>query len=376
MDSWTWGSLARKLGIASLVGLVAFLIASFCLAQEVPRDVAQPDVPGISLRATPPDFQHLDRGWLKVEFPASVRERVEAAIGDTDTFRSRLSADLGQTVLEHAVVRVARGPEQMAELAPVGSPPPSYASGVAYPVAHLILLSLKAPGSWEATDLEEVLRHELTHLALADALASHPVPLWFNEGFAIRESGELRWQRTRTLWSAQLANRLLTLDEIERAFPLDPSGVSLAYAESADVVRFLMRDADRARFGSLVQRVRAGAAFETALRDAYGIDTRKLEYEWREGLKRQFPPLTMFADGWVLWPAAALLMGIAWFVRRRRAATKLAEWAREEARADAASSAHRPAPAPPPPVAGLDEVPTAVPAIPVVEHEGRWHTLH
>ena len=119
---------------------------------------------------------------------------------------------------------------------------------------------------------------------------------WFNEGFAIHESGELPFLRFRTLWEATVGHRLLPLAGIDRGFPADGTEVSVAYAESADVVRFLMRDDDRARFGSLVQRVRSGAAFERALDDAYDTDLRKLEYEWRDGvLEFVAPRLETFA---------------------------------------------------------------------------------
>ena len=57
----------------------------------------------------------------------------------------------------------------MARLAPPESPPPKYAVGVAYPALKLVLVSLVDPKSFEGTDLVEVLKHELAHVALEDA---------------------------------------------------------------------------------------------------------------------------------------------------------------------------------------------------------------
>jgi hypothetical protein len=371
--------------LASLAALLVLLWGRVVGAQAPdeptmlpPRDVAvlvQPSA--VKLGALPADFERIEAGWLVLEFPASVREQVEAAGRDAQDFRARLSSDLGQPVLSHVLVRVARGPQQMNELAPEGAPPPPYAAGVAYPPLHLILLSLVAPETWEAPDLAEVLRHELTHLALDEAVEDRHVPRWFNEGFAIHESGELALKRLGVLWDATVSHRLLPLADLDRGFPADGAEVGIAYAESADVVRFLMRDDDRARFGSLVQRVKAGTPFERALGDAYSTDLRKLEFEWREEASHRFGLVPMLTGGGALWTLVAALAAVAWIKRRRRAKAKLAQWAREEAEMDAAMAAARGAQRKEPAPADEDEVPPqGRPGVPVIEHDGRYYTLH
>jgi hypothetical protein len=344
-----------------------------------PRDVAVVVQAAAAVLAPPPgDFQRIDDGWLILEFPSSVRARVEPLARAAEDFRAQLAADLGQSVLEHVIVRVARDPDQMAQLAPENAPPFPYAVGMAYPSLHVILLSLLAPGSWETPDLAETLRHELTHVALDEAVAGHHIPRWFDEGLAIHESGEFWGKRFRVLWEATISHRLLSLAALDRGFPADGSEVSIAYAESADVVRFLMRDDDRARFGSLVERVRAGAPFERALEDAYDTDLRKLEYEWREEASRRFGLAPMLTGGGALWTLMAGLSVVAWAKRRSRAKTKLAAWAQEEAEMDAAMKAAREhvAAAQATTDGDVDGLPHIPPAVPFVEHEGRWYTLH
>ncbi len=342
----------------------------------VPRDVSvmvQPEA--AKLPGLPPDFERLEHGWITLELPSSIHDRGEELLRDADETRARISDDFGQPPVERVLVRIGRSPEQMAELAPVGAPPFTYATGMAYPEIRLILLSLLAPQTYEAPDLKEVLRHEIAHLALADAVGGHHVPRWFDEGVAIHESGELALARMKALWDATIAKRVLPLASLDQGFPTDTYEVTEAYAESADFVRFLMRDADRARFGSLLQRVRAGIPFHRTLEDAYGVDVRKLEYQWHEELGRRFGILPMLTGGGVVWALISGLTIAAWVKRRRRAKVKLAEWAREEAEMDAVVAASRiqgaAAQAP-----ADDEVPPRMPSIPVVEHDGRWHTLH
>lgn len=344
-----------------------------------PRDVAvlvQPSA--ATLLPAPADFQRIERGWLTIEFPGSVRDRVEGLARDAEEYRVRLSGEFGQGVLDQALVRVARTPEQMAELAPDGAPPPAYAAGVAYPSAHLALLALQAPGTWEAPDLNELLRHELAHLALSDAVAGHHVPRWFDEGLAIHESGELPWARRMALADASLGRRLLPLADLDRGFPTDRYEVNVAYAESADFVSFLLRDVDRARFGSLVERVRGGTAFDRALEDAYGTDLRKLEFEWREEVSRRFGLVPALTGGGLLWVLIVALAIAAWVKRRRQAKEKLARWAREEAEMAlvvVAADRERAGKAPPIPI-DEDMPARPTPGIPIVEHEGRWYTVH
>jgi hypothetical protein len=340
-----------------------------------PRDVAMVVQPTAAMLGDlPSDFDRIEAGWLVLEFPSSVRLRVEPLVKEAEEFRTHLSSDLGQAVLHDVLVRVARSPEQMAAIAPRGYPPPAYAAGVAYPSMHVILLSLQAPESWEVPDLTELFRHELTHVALTDGVQGQHIPRWFDEGFAIHESGELPWKRLQVLWDASLSRHLIPLPELDRAFPDSGSEVGLAYAESADFVRFLMRDGDRARFGSLVQRVRAGVAFERALEDAYGASARVLEYQWREEVSHHVGLIPAVTGGGALWVVIVALSIAAWGRRRKRAREKLAQWAREEAEAAAASVP------PMPELPGADPagpaVPHRIPSVPVVEHEGRWYTLH
>jgi hypothetical protein len=383
MDGRLLARIARFFAVLAV--LLAPVLASAWPAQALadeqaadlpPRDVSvvvQPDA--AALPPPPGDFLHLDHKWMVLELPASIGDRADSLLHEADAFRVRLAEDFGQPPIDRLTVRIARNPEQMAELAPPSAPPPPYAAGVAYPSVRLIILTLQAPQTWEAPDLAELLRHELTHLALSDAVASHHVPRWFDEGLAIHESDELPWARTKTLWDATLGKHLLPLAYLDQGFPGDTYQVNEAYAESADFVRFLMRDADRARFGSLLQRVRAGVPFERTLEDAYGVDVRTLEYQWREELSHRFGIVPMLTGGGLLWVLMMGLAAAAWVKKRRRAKAKLAEWAREEAEMDAKLAASRAE------LAGVgasldDEVPPRMPSIPVVEHDGRWHTLH
>jgi len=317
----------------------------------------------------PPTYQHSDLGWMTIAYPPSVHERVRPLIEEAQAFKATLTDQLGQSVLEHVDVRIARSADDMAAMAPREVPPPVYASGVAYPSLHLVLLSLTAPTGGVATDMDEVFRHELFHVALEDAVKGHHVPLWFNEGMAIYASREHPWMRLQTLWDATLSRSIIPLRDLDKSFPAQNYEASIAYAESADLVRYLLRDQDQLRFAALIERVRGGQPFDRALGDAYDTDIRKVEYQWREDIAKRYTFAPVLASGTIVWVFALGILVVGYSRKRRRDRATLARWEEEENVLHAAEH---------PPPSELPNVPADIPGrgLPKIEHEGGWHTLH
>ncbi|MEO8796930.1 MAG: peptidase MA family metallohydrolase [Polyangiaceae bacterium] len=344
-----------------------------------PRDeplVLQPEA--VTIPKVPAEYTQKDLGWMTFSYPPGSEERVESALHDAAKIKSDLERTLGQKVLTHVDVRIARTWDEMAKLAPEQVPPPAYATGVAYSSLHLVLITLTAPGpATDGTDVEEVFRHELAHIALQDATLGHHVPRWFNEGFAIHASGESPYLRWKTLENASLAKQILPLSELDEGFPNDNYEVSVAYAESADFVRFLVRDGDEGRFSTLVSHVREGTPFERALGDAYTTNLRKLEFQWREDLSRRFTLLPVILGGSMLWVLMAGILVLAYVKKRRKAKETLVRWEREE-RALEAARARLLEEVAKNDVADMVGPPqTLRPAgLPKIEHDGNWHTLH
>jgi hypothetical protein len=285
----------------------------------------------------------------------------------------------------------------MAALAPADAPPPRYATGVSYPAQRVALVALADPRSGSAASAYETLAHELAHVAFAQATSDAPVPRWFHEGFAIHAAGERSLARYEVLAEAAAFRRLVPLESLDEHFADESFDVSLAYAEAADVLRFLSRDGDRHRFVSLLERLRIGVPFERALADAYGVDLRKLDYEWRGEAAKRFAFLPIFTGGSVLWVAMAVVFAFGWARKRRESKATLARWDAEETESRRLAELSRlrlevsasdladtrpesPVGPPPEALAGDPSDPSdgarVSPSRLLVEHEGRWHTLH
>jgi hypothetical protein len=377
--------LARAL-VVVLVALAAVLGVAPARAQEMggapaseqvkttpllPRDTpVLVSASQVTIPAVPSSYKTRDLGWLSLSYPPSAEERVAPIVAEAEEFKTLLVERLGQPVLEHVDLRVTPTFGDMARLAPIGSPPPGYASGVAWTRLHLVIISMLPPRGADAVDVAETFKHEMVHIALDDATRGQHVPVWFNEGLAIYLSGENSLARQQTLMSATFSGRLIPFQDLDRSFPSDTFEVNVAYAESADVMRFLMKRTDQLRFASMIERVRDGERFERAAGDAYGSDLRKLEFEWMREAEHRYSIIPVLTGGGIIWVGVIVALGLAYMRRRRRTKAILARWEKEEAAEDLVR-------------ARAEAAADADVALPVgarisikIEHEGDWHTLH
>ena len=285
---------------------------------------------GLTLSELPEGFRSYDAGWLKVSYHPSLSDKVQRLIAEAEPMRADLRALMGGHVLERVEMRVGRTPFEMEALGPIGVRLPSYAAGVAFSDVGLVLLTALPRFPGNTHDLSEILKHELSHVALHDAVGGQDVPRWFNEGLAVYASGEAEMDRAGALWTATLTKKLIPLARLSRGFPSDPTEASVAYAQSADLVRYLLAGGEEHRFLALLSRVREGQAFDAALGDAYSTDLFSLETEWQEDVARRYTFWPVLLGGSTIWVFAFGLVIVAYYRRRGRDRVKLSRWAREE----------------------------------------------
>ena len=366
----------------ALVLLAAWLSLPLPAYADPPTDVGTADETSV-LPAAPEGYVREQRGEVTWEFHERARSVAEDLFEVHREQWPRVVDELGVAIEDDLVIRIGRNPEEMAALAPEGHPPPAYASGVAYPQRGLVLLTLSAPETWQRPDVDSVLVHELSHVALHRAVGGHPTPRWFSEGVAIHQAREHNLERVKTLWSGTVSGELIPLARLSAAFARQPHHVNLAYAQSADFVRWLLaRDDGEARFREIVQRLGRGQPFETALERTYSIPLVNLEIEWHEALSERFQAWPLLFGSGGLWVLAALLIMVAYARRKHRDKKTLKQWEIQEAAEHA-----------PPQILGAaslaasladDDALVVMPpeprmrdsGVPTIEHDGRSHTLH
>jgi hypothetical protein len=377
--------------VLALVVLVAGLAAS------VPAVAAPPP------EQMPPGYTVQRIGAIRWTYPTSAEPEAKDLAREVDATWSELAERFGVRVAPDLDLRIALNPEEMQSLAPPGRRLPSYASGVAFPAEGLILMTFSAPRSFERPNMRKLLVHELTHVALHRAIAGadatdpaveaaieRRIPRWLSEGVAVHEAGENTIDRIRVLWEGALGGRLVPLDQLDSRFSAEHGTVDLAYAQSADIVSYILDgEGDAIRFRVLIAQMRSGIDFEAAFSKAYGFSLEDLERAWRERVTRRFgrwPSLLVGLSA--LWAFGAVLLFIGYVRVRRRHRRTLDRWAVEEEAALVAAPS--PAPPPPPPAVssppsprGPDDVLDAWQEqkrrdgeLPTVTHEGRSYTLH
>jgi hypothetical protein len=332
---------AFRVGTAAVVWALCALAPTVADAQR-PADVAEWE-PSDALHVTPTfsplpaDYVSERRGNVEWVYPRAA-ERVVLELQDAyGEAWERIGRDLGERVDDDLTIRIGRDPDEMANLAPEGRPPPGYAAGVAYPRMGTILLTLSAPDTWERPQMEKILTHELSHVALYRAVNGHRLPRWFVEGVAIYQAGENNWGRVQTLATATIAGNLVSLRRIDRSFPSRPHRVNVAYAQSADMVGFMRSErGDVESFHDLVDHLAEGVPFEEAVELSYGARIEYLEQKWRDELRERYRAMPLLLSGTGVWFLMSLLLVLAWARRRRQHRERTAVMAAEEAAQDEA----------------------------------------
>jgi hypothetical protein len=194
---------------------------------------------------------------------------------------------------------------------------PRWGVGLAIPGGRAIVVRADAP------DPHEVLRHELAHLALHEAIRVR-VPLWFDEGYAVVAAGE--WDRMEALRLnlAVVRGRVGDLASLDAALRLSAAEAATAYALAGSAVMLLARSNPAQSLDALLRKLESGTRFEEAIGITTGYTLGTFERAWQRDLRNRY--------GWLVWLAAGggwailgcLVLALARWRRKRDAPRRAA----------------------------------------------------
>lgn len=198
-----------------------------------------------------------------------------------------------------------------------GDGAPEWGIAFAFPAERRIVLHGHRGG--KGGDALQVLRHELAHLALHEALGELP-PRWLDEGYASYAAGE--WGRDEVLATnfalAIALGRLPTLAGLDSSFYAGSATAQAAYALSYRAVAELAA-LDRARGLTLfLTYFRQERSLERAIRQAYGMTLGGFEQHWQNATRRRYGGLALVTDMSLGAILAVFMVGPLWLIRRRR----------------------------------------------------------
>jgi hypothetical protein len=214
----------------------------------------------------------------------------------------------------------------------IGPSAPEWGAAVAFPESSRIVMQGRSAGS-DAGDPVDVLRHELAHLALHEALGDLP-PRWFDEGYASYAANEVARDAVLGANLALLFRGMPALDSLDAGFAggsLRAEGTyALAYRAVAELAE---RDPERG-LTLFFRYWKETGRFESAVRSAYGITQGQFEEIWRARTRRRYGGLALAAD---LSIAAAVTLFIVmpfYVIRRRRDRLRMAALIRADEEAE------------------------------------------
>lgn len=219
----------------------------------------------------------------------------------------------------------------------IGPRVPEWGSAIAVPAQRLIVMQGGAAGS-DAGDPREVLRHELAHLALHEAMGDLP-PRWFDEGYASFAAGE--WSREEALaTNLALAFRgAPSFDGLEDAFYGGSGQAQQAYALAFRAVADLAAlDPQRGLSAFFAAWKRTGS-MDAAVREAYGITLAGFEKRWQQRTRRRFGVLAIMAEVGAAFGVLGLLVMPFYLARRKRDRERMAALVAADRRAEAEEAA-------------------------------------
>ncbi len=278
------------------------------------------------------DVDVLETPHYRLEYAPSVAGQAHRLVESLEVWHARIYAELGAEA--QGTTTISLMPDERDMFAAVsrrhpGSRPPEWASGLAFPARRSIFLR----GDVSAEELIKTTQHEISHVALGSVPRGGPhVPIWFNEGVAIRQSEPVAFERIWMMTEAALVDQLLPLSELDRAYPKGGGRVGVGYAQSVHFVGYLISHYGEARFHALVRGLGApGARFEAVAEQVYGRPLTGIEAEWRDSLSFWWGWIPVVALGASMWVLMGLLMVWAWRRRRREQSTRMRDLAGLEA---------------------------------------------
>ncbi len=271
--------------------------------------------------------QRIQVGPVLLKYEPELEEDARALAEAIPGYWSRIEQELAGDLEDRMTIILVNHAGRIAETTGVHR----WAAGVAHSPSGQIIVSRHAPDG-SRTELGNLLKHELVHVALYRAVGNRPLPRWFHEGVAESFTNNIDFARSRTLAAAVFGPGVPRLEQIERDFYEDDAlAASVAYAATRDLVSFLRaRDNQGSDFRQFLHEIREGHGFDASFIRAFGLTLEELDAEWRAGLSGRFAWFPIIGNEGLPLALVSPLFVVALWRRRKRFREGLERLEREE----------------------------------------------
>ena len=242
-----------------------------------------------------------------------VRGRLARMLGDSMSYRPEVYVTDHENYFKHLV----------------GGRFPDWGAAAAIPSRRMIVL--KSPEKFNVQKpIEQLLAHELSHLALAERLRGFRAPRWFDEGLAMLVSTEWSWGDNLTMGRAAVFGSFVDLDDIEKPNRLGQSRAHQAYAQSYLAVKYMFDEYGSAQVRVFLDSLASGVKKDRALRAATGADSDEFQTELFESFKKRYNLTMLLMDTMFFWLGLAVLVVIIVIMRYNKRREYHKRWEQEE----------------------------------------------
>jgi hypothetical protein len=164
--------------------------------------------------------------------------------------------------------------------------PQEWTGGVAFTEYGIVAIGITPDASGLAWG-KGAIAHELTHLVVHQVTLNpyNSIPTWLDEGLAMMAQGDLDPSFVSALSQAEANKTLISIRSLASPFSAITSLSLLSYAESYEVVNYLISEYGRDKMLELLNTFAHGSGYDDALIKVYGFDMDGLNFQWQAWLK-------------------------------------------------------------------------------------------
>jgi hypothetical protein len=250
-----------------------------------------------------------------------------AAVIAIQAFSTRLAKYIGSEIADTLDIVIAS--DMMTFNIAVGSDVPDWGAAVAIKSRNLIVV--KSPKFFPVgKSLNELLGHELTHIALDDAVGGKWLPRWFEEGFCQMMSGEWSFEQDLLMTRAVWGSGLIPLIELESLNRFGGAKAGLAYAESYLAVTEMTRELEIDFYPEFFAEYRQSGNFYEAFTKTSGYKYLEWTNIWLNQSTRKYRFVLFIFDSRLFFPILAVVFLLLYVIKLFQVRKKKKEWERQE----------------------------------------------
>ena len=178
--------------------------------------------------------------------------------------------------------------------------------------------------------LATVVRHELSHVFLAQRTAGAHCPTWFVEGIAMRQSREWtlrdQWHLALTVWREDMPR----LEDLMGRFPKSAGKAAMAYRVSYAAVNELLAGGERDLI-TFTAFLRDSGDFEKAFTLTFGETAGEFSGRFEATMRSRYRKAALFLNISPYGLIFLVLFLLAYFIKRSRSRRRIEQWEREDA---------------------------------------------